>query len=89
MALLDFAILTAIMAPISAWILLLLNKQGAIEWLAVNGNAFFSEMAQCQFCLSWWTNVIVVLFVVLALNDGAMLLLSPFVATPITRKMLW
>ena len=89
MALLDFAILTAIIALISAWVLLLLNKIGAIEWLAVNGNKLISEMAQCQFCLSWWTNAIITLFIVLTLNDYATLLLAPFVASPITRKLLW
>ena len=89
MALLDFAIVTAIVACVSAWILLLLGKWNAIEWLATNGNELVSKMAQCNFCLSWWANVAVACFVMVAFDLGIVMICVPFVATPITRKMLW
>ena len=81
--------IAAIVACVSAWVLLLLNKLGAIDWLAANGNEMFSNMARCQFCLSWWTNIAFTILVVLATNDFVHLFIAPFVATPITRKLLW
>ena len=86
---LTFVCVGAIQACLSAWLLLLLNKLGAIDWLEINGNDFFSKMARCQFCLSWWTNVVFTTIGVLATNDFATLFILPFVATPITRKLLW
>lgn len=80
-------ILIFIVATLAAFVLLLLRKQGAIEWVQVHGNKFFAEMFSCDFCLSWWTCVAIsVAFALLFFEPLA--LIVPFFATPITRKLL-
>ena len=90
MAVLTFIGFVAIIACLSAWVILLLAKLGFVDWLAVHGNKIFSELAQCTFCLSWWTNVAFTALFAFSVGDVyAEILIIPFVATPITRKMLW
>ena len=50
-----FSVVTLLVAFAAAFVLLLLQKWGVIEYVQVHGNDFFSEMFQCNFCLSWWT----------------------------------
>ena len=35
-----------------------LSKWGVVEYLQVRGCGLVSEMASCDFCLSWWTCVL-------------------------------
>lgn len=75
---------------IAAFVLLLFGKWGLIDWVVVHGNKPLSQMAQCQFCLSWWTNVaLTILFCLFVWDFSIYYILVPFVATPITRKFLW
>lgn len=77
-------------AMLSAFVLLLFSKLGVIEWLQVHGNRIFSQMAQCTFCLSWWTNVIFCAGLAVGFGElGYDLIITPFIATPVTRKMIW
>lgn len=71
-------------ALLAAFLLLLADKLGGVEWLQVHGNDFFHKMASCRFCLSWWVCVIVA--VVWACVTGHWtVIFVPFFATPITR----
>lgn len=80
-------ILILIIAAVAAFLLLLADKLGAIEYVQVHGTELLSEMFRCSFCLSWWTNVI--LFAVMAVIVGnGWYLLAPIIATPVTRKLL-
>ena len=79
-----WAIITACLAT---FFLLLAYKWGVIEWLQVHGNEFVSQLANCTFCLSWWTCLAVSLLFIIESRDLS-LLIVPVVATPITRKML-
>ena len=72
---------------IAAFVLLLLNKWGVIEYVQVHGNDFFVKMFSCWFCLSWWSNVLISIIIGAVLSDWAAIAV-PFIATPITRKML-
>lgn len=90
MLIFDFLTFIAVVALLSAFILLLLAKIGMIDWFIVHGFRLLSDLAQCQFCLSWWTNVAVTVVACLFFVDWyTEILLIPFVATPITRKLLW
>ena len=76
-----------VIACFSAWLICLATKLGFVEWVQINGNEFFHKMFSCQFCLSWWTNVLVcVVLSVILLNPTY--LLYPFITTTITRKLL-
>ena len=71
----------------SAFLLLLAYKWGIVEWLQVHGGAIVSKMANCDFCLSWWVNVVlsVILF---AVTLDVTVLAIPFVSTMLTRKLI-
>lgn len=79
-----WAIITACLAT---FFLLLAYKWGVIEWLQVHGNEFVSQLANCTFCLSWWTCLAVSLIFIIESRDITFLFI-PVIATPITRKML-
>lgn len=77
---------TAAVALAAAFALLLLKKWGIIEWLQVHGNDLISKMANCDFCLSWWT-CLVVATVAAILAQDPLCILTAVMATPLTRKL--
>ena len=46
-----------------------------------------SKLFDCDFCLSFWSNVIVCIFLAVFANDWLIALL-PILAAPITRKLI-
>lgn len=83
----DFIICVLIAASFSTFLLMLAVKWKMVEWIQVHGNDFFSKLANCDFCLSWWANVIVCFAAFVVLRDK-MWLLVPFVSTMISRKLI-
>lgn len=75
------------MASLSAFTLLLLVKWKVIEWMQVHGNDFLSKMANCDFCLSWWVNVLLSV-ILLAVTLDVTVLVVPFCSTMLTRKLI-
>ena len=83
----EILIIAAFIALIAAFVLLFANKLGFIEWLQINGNRFFSEMARCNFCLSFWVGLVLsILFVVYTGNMN--ILFVPVISTPLTRFLI-
>ena len=82
-----FLFRVCVMASLSAFTLLLLVKWKVIEWMQVHGNDFLSKMANCDFCLSWWVNVILSI-ILFAVTLDVTVLAVPFCATMLTRKMI-
>lgn len=78
---------TLAIAFAAAFVLGLLRKWGAVEWLQIHGNGFFSKMANCDFCLSWWAGVLASL-AALAITGDWSYLLVPFCSTMLTRALL-
>nr|DAE83571.1 MAG TPA: Protein of unknown function (DUF1360) [Caudoviricetes sp.] len=72
---------------LAAFVLLFLRKIGIIEHVQVKGNEFFSKMAHCDFCLSWWT-CCVLTFILIVLSHDASYIALPLFATPLTRYLL-
>lgn len=81
-----YLFVTAAVALAAAFALLLLKKWGIIEWLQVHGNDLISKMANCDFCLSWWT-CLVVATVAAILAQDPLCILTAVMATPLTRKL--
>lgn len=82
-----FLISIILIALASAFVLTLAYKWGVIEWMQVHGYKIISQMANCDFCLSFWSNVIVCMVVMLVVDDVT-IGLAPVFSTMITRKLL-
>lgn len=82
-----FLISIILIALASAFVLTLAYKWGVIEWMQVYGDKIISQMANCDFCLSFWSNVIVCMVVMLVVDDVTVGL-APLFSTMITRKLL-
>ena len=80
-------VVAVFVACIVAFTLLLLKKLGVIEYLQVHGDKYISQMAQCDFCLSFWTSLLLV-FVIVDVTDDTSYMTIPLVSTPIARLML-
>lgn len=76
-----------VVACVAAFLLLLAYKLGGVEKLQVEGSDIVSQMANCDFCMSWWLCVVLSLVMVAVFCD-AWLLAVPFVATPIARRLI-
>ena len=72
---------------IAAFFITLAKKWGIVEQVQMRGNEFFSQMAHCDFCLSWWTCCVLALLYVLATGNVDMIFI-PFVGTMISRYLL-
>lgn len=76
-----------VVALLAAFLLTLLRKWGVIEWVQVHGNEFFAKMFNCDFCLSWWTCVLISL-IAFVLTGNTVFLGVPFCSTMITWGLL-
>lgn len=82
----DYLFVTIAVALVAAFVLLLLKKLGVVEWLQVHGNDFISQLAGCDFCLSWWTCLITATVAAVVAQDP-FTIVTAVCAAPITRKL--
>lgn len=87
MLMIDFSIMVMLSALASAFFIMLAKKWGFVEYLQVHGSDLISKMANCDFCLSWWTNVLFAILLMVCLQDYHLIAL-PFFSTMITRYVL-
>ena len=81
-----FIVVVVMVALVSAFVILLAKKLGAVEWLQVHGDAFTSQLASCDFCMSFWTGTLS--FVVVAcVYDDPILVLGGVFSCPLTRYL--
>lgn len=76
-----------LMASAAAFLILTAKKRKLIEFAQMRVPRKSAKLLSCDFCLSFWLNVIlsIVLFFI---TKDATILLYCFVATPITRFLL-
>lgn len=72
---------------IAAFFITLAKKWGIVEQVQMRGNEFFSQMAHCDYCLSWWTCCLLALLYVIATGNVDMIFI-PLVGTMISRYLL-
>ena len=71
----------------AAFIILLIGKLGIRDSIIVKAPKLISQLFDCDFCLSFWTSVI--LAVILAIFFREMnILFIPIISTPITRILI-
>ena len=83
----ELFLMTVIAATLSAYLLILAAKWKVVEWMQVKVWKWLSDLANCDFCLSWWVNVIVCLVAAVVTGD-TMWIAVPFFATMLTRKLI-
>ena len=83
----DLLINSVVIGCIAAFFITLAKKWGIVEYLQVHGNQLVSEMAHCDFCLSWWACVVLTVFYAIGTGD-AMFVAMPFVGTMVSRSLL-
>lgn len=87
MFMMDFILLTIIIALFSCFVILFIEKIGYRELMQVRAPKLIAELFSCDFCLSWWTNLIVTL-VFCVMECEWYFICCAVAATPITRKLL-
>lgn len=83
----SFMIAVILTACLTAFVIRFLTKTGLREKVQVFGNGFFSEMFRCDFCMSFWSGVIVSVITAISFCNIS-LLLVPVFSTPISCKLL-
>lgn len=82
-----FVSIAIIIACVSAFIILFAGKTGIRDEIIARAPKLISQMFGCDFCLSFWTSLI--LAIILAIFFGEMsIILIPIVSTPITRILI-
>lgn len=74
-------------ATAAAFLIMLLEKLGIRNAIIEYGPKLLSQLFSCDFCLSWWTCLIIASTNAIVLHDWHYALVALF-ATPITRKLI-
>lgn len=77
--------LILLISLISAFSILFLKKIGAVEYGQVHGTKLIAKMLHCDFCLSFWVNVVFTIICIIFVGLNREIILLPIFATPITR----
>ena len=83
----DFLVSVILIGLACSFVLTLAGKWRIIEWLQMHGTELISKAANCRFCLSWWTNLIVACAIAFTTKDFTFLFV-PFFSTIITKQLL-
>lgn len=71
----------------AAFVVLLMKKWGIAEWYQVHGGDFMSKLFSCDFCMSFWSAV-VICAALAAVFNAPMMYFVPILSTPITRMIV-
>lgn len=83
----NFIFVTACIALIAAFIILLIGKIGLREYVILVAPRLISKLFSCDFCLSFW--LAFVLAILAALICGSLIfVVIPLFSTPITRILI-
>ena len=74
-------------ALVAAFMVLLVKKWGIAEWMQVHGDRVISQLFSCDFCMSFWSAIVILAFLAGYTDDGWLLLLA-CCTTPITRMLV-
>lgn len=83
----SFSVCVVLVALVAAFVILLAKKVGIIEWMQVHGDRFISQMASCDFCLSFWTGTLLFLGAA-CVYDCPLMIFGGMVSCPLTRFLV-
>ena len=76
-----------VVALLTAFVIILAKKWGITEMVQIHGNDFFSKLASCDFCMSYWVSLVISIIAVIVTGDWTLIFL-PFFVTPLSRYIL-
>ena len=83
----DYLITVIYAALVAAFILCFCYKTGIIAKLQRSKIKLISELAGCEFCLSFWGSVIL-MFVLVIVHSDISHIFMPVMSAPITRRLI-
>lgn len=83
----EILINSIVIGCLAAFSITLAKKWGVVEQMQVHGNDLVSEMAHCDFCMSWWACVVLTLVYIFVTGDTSMVWM-PFIGTMVSRRLL-
>ena len=79
--------IVALIALAATFIIQFAEKRGYRDRAIDNTSGLLQEMLKCDFCLGFWTSLILSIFVLIVLGNG-WILFAPVFTTPIIRFLL-
>lgn len=76
-----------LVALAAAFIVVLVKKWGIAEWMQVHGDRYMYRLFSCDFCMSFWTCVLICC-VWSAVTDDMSVFVCPALSTPLARMMV-
>lgn len=76
-----------IVGLMSAFFIELAYKWGIVEYAQVHGNNFIYKLFSCDFCMSFWTSLIITLVICFISGDFSNIFI-PLGSTVISKKLL-
>lgn len=77
----------AVISLAAAFIILLIEKIGLRNYIIATAPKLISELFECDFCLSFWTSLILAIILAIFFEDMSILFIS-LLSTPITRILI-
>lgn len=71
----------------AAFVILLIGKLGIRDSIILKAPKLISQLFDCDFCLSFWTSVILAVILAIFFNEISILFI-PIISTPITRILI-
>ena len=87
MSALYYLALVALVALAVTFIIQLAEKQGYRDFVIDHTKGLLQQMLQCDFCLGFWTSLVISIVLIFVLNNW-WLLVMPVFTTPLVRYML-
>lgn len=77
-----------IIACIASFTIMLLEKLGMRDRIVERAPMLISKLFDCDFCLSFWTSLILAVIFALITRELSIFIIVPFISTPIARMLL-
>lgn len=71
----------------AAFAILLIGKIGIRDGIIARAPKLISQLFDCDFCLSFWTSLILAIILAIFFNEMSIILI-PIISTPITRILI-
>ncbi len=85
--LIKLLLIAIFIACAAAFGILFIGKVGIREAVITAAPKLISKLFECDFCLSFWTSLILAIILAISFSNMS-ILLTPIISTPITRVLI-